>query len=496
MNDVLNTVSKTGEGATSRLVHHVATLDFAALPSALVTLIKQCVLDTIGVAIGASTLCAEACVVFDYVNGFGGRGDSTILGFGTKAPAPWAAFVNGSLGHMLDYDDMGGAGHDSIATIPAALAVAEKRGGVSGRALIAAIAAGTDLHTRLGRCVRIPDWTVSEGWFATQLFGYISGAATAGRLLGLNQAQLQNAFGIGFNQASGSRQMAVGQATHMRSMQAGFSGQGAVLAAELAQLGLTGPREIFEGRYGMFRTYIRGEPDWSELLGGLGERFALLDVHGFKVWPACSYTRRPNAAIQSLREQFALSPDDIKSITVVGGTGGVRLLCEPLELKRRPPLAIAAKHSIPFTAAVMAVRGTVTLQDYTDAGLHDPAILAMADRVFYRDRPGAVALRGDGPATSAPSVEICTHDGRLLTHTPDGVPGDSRHPASQEELEAKFRDCVSFAAKPIPKEAVERLIVLIRDLDSVEDFGAIMRLVSRAAPKKTRSRGRIVENIR
>jgi 2-methylcitrate dehydratase PrpD len=474
----MNTPTETGDAATSRLAHHVASLDFQALPTELVTLIKQCILDTIGVTIGASTLATEAKLLFDYVNGFGGRGDSTILGFGTKAPAPWAVFVNGSLGHMLDYDDMGGAGHDSLATIPPALAMAEKRGGITGRELITAIAAGTDLHARLGRCVTVPDWTVNEGWFATQLFGYISGAATAGRIAGLNQAQLENALGIGFNQASGSRQMAVGDATHMRSMQAGFSGQGAMVAVDLAQLGLTGPRAIFEGRYGMFRTYIRCEPDWSELLGDLGQRFPLLDVHGFKVWPACSYTRRPNAAIQSLRNQFDLSPDDIESITIVGGTGGVRLLCEPLELKRRPPLAIAAKHSIPFTAAIMAVRGTVTLQDYTEAGLQDPAVLAMADRVFYRTRPDAVAVRGDGPATSAPSVEIRTRDGRLLTNTPDGVPGDPRHPASQEQLEAKFRDCVSFAAKPIQAEAVEQFIAAVRDLDRVDDFGAVMRLIS------------------
>jgi 2-methylcitrate dehydratase PrpD len=478
MDNALNSPAETGERATTRLAHHIASLDFDALPAALVSLIKQCILDTVGVSIGASTLAPEARKLFDYVNGFGGRGDSTILGFATKAPAPWAVFVNGSLGHMLDYDDMGAAGHESIATIPCALAMAEKRGGVSGRELITAIAAGTDLHARLGRCVTIPDWTVSEGWFATQLFGYISGAATAGRVLGLPAAQLENALGIGFNQASGSRQMAVGDATHMRSMQAGFSGQGAMVAVDLAQMGLTGPREIFEGRYGMFRTYIRGEPDWSELLGDLGQRFPLLDVHGFKVWPACSYTRRPNAAIQSLRDQFNLEPDDIEAITVIGGTGGVRMLCEPLELKRRPRLAIAAKHSIPFTAAVMAVHGTVALRHYTEAGLQDPAVLAMADRVFYRARPEVAAVRGDGPVTSAPSIEIRASDGRLLTHTPTGVPGDPKNPASQDQLEAKFRDCVAFAAKPIRERAVEQFIAAIRDLDQIEDVGEVMRLIA------------------
>jgi 2-methylcitrate dehydratase PrpD len=470
--------TETGSAATTRIAHHVSTLEYEALPADLVTLIKQCVLDTIGVSVGASTLAPEAKIIFDYVQEQGGRTDATVLGFGAKVPACWAAFVNGGLGHMLDYDDMGAAGHESIATIPPALAIAEKRGGVSGRQLITAIAAGMDLHARLGRCVSIPDWTITEGWFATQLFGFISGAAVAGRLLGLNEQEMAHALGIGFNQASGSRQMAVGDATHMRSMQAGFSGHGAVLAAELAQRGLVGTRDIFEGRYGMFRTYIRGEPDWTELLGGLGERFPILGVHGFKVWPACSYTRRPNAAIQTLRNQYSLTAEDIDSITVVGGTGGIRMLCEPLDLKRRPPLAIAAKHSIPFTAAIMALRGNVSLHDYTEEALKDPAVLDMADRVFYRPAEGAVALRGDGPATSAPSVEIVTRDGRRLSHTPDGVPGDPRYPASQPQLEAKFRDCISFASKPLSPDAIDTLIAMISNLEQVEDINVMMRFFS------------------
>ena len=241
-----------GAGATRKLARHAATLRYEQLPPALVEITKQCIVDTLAVSIGASTLAPEARLVNEYVTRLGGTQESTILGFGGKAPAPWTVFVNGSLGHMLDYDDLG-ASHVSIATVPVAFAVAEKVGGVSGRDLIAAIACGTDLQTRLYHGIRIPSWTVSEGWFATQLFGFMAGAATAGRLLGLDEDRMENALGIGFNQTSGSRQMAVGTSTHMRSMQAGFSGQGGVLAAELAQMGITGPKEIVEGRYGYSR---------------------------------------------------------------------------------------------------------------------------------------------------------------------------------------------------------------------------------------------------
>ena len=146
---------------------------------------------------------------------------------------------------------------------------------------------------------------------------------------------------------------------------------------------------MLEGRYGLFKTYVRTEPDWDAMLGGLGREFPLLDLHGFKVWPACGYTRPTNTAIRQLREEHALRPEQVEAITIIGGTGATQLLSEPLELKRRPKLSIDGKFSIPFTSAVMMVKGNVTLRDYTEEGLRDAAVLAMADRVTYRIDPDA-----------------------------------------------------------------------------------------------------------
>jgi len=476
-------MSKADHNATRRLAQHAATLSFDALPSALVSMLKQCVLDTLGVAIGASGLAPEAKILAEYVAEAGGKTESTLLGFGTRSTAGHAALINGSLGHMLDYDDVGAGGHVSIVTIPVALALAEKCSGsgrpVSGRTLLAAIAAGTDIHTRLNQAIQIPDWTIAEGWFPTQMFGFLSGAATAARVLGLDAVQTENALGIGFNQMSGSRQMAVGAATHMRSMQAGFSGQGAVFAAELAARGIVGSKDVIEGRYGVFRTYVRDSaPDWQALLGDLGLEFPLLAKHGFKVWPACGYTRATNTAVLELRREFNLKPADVESITVIGGTGGAQLLSEPLETKRRPQLSIDGKFSIPFTTAVMMTHGNVQLRDYTDAALRDPAVLAMADRVSWRADPDAEMPVGGESALSRPTVEIRLVDGRTLSRKADGVPGDPRHPIAQAQLETKFRDCVAFAAKPVSPQNIDRAIALIGDLENLDDTAEIVRVLA------------------
>lgn len=477
-----NAAGKAGpgkSGVTRKLAQHAATLRYEALPPALVEMIKQCVLDTFGVSMGASTLAPEARILADYVKDQGGKPEATLLGFGGKAPAPLAAFLNGSLGHMLDYDDMGDAGHPSIVTIPVALAIAEKNGGVDGREFIAAVAAGMDVMTRISRAIDVPDWTMTEGWFATQLIGYLAGAAAAGRLLGLDAEQMENALGIGFNQLSGTRQMAEGAATHMRSMQAGFSGQGAVLAAELARRGIIGSKDVVEGRYGFFRTYIRGcEPDWDGIVDGLGVKFPLLEKHGFKVWPACAYTRTTNASTLAMREQHGLKPEDIESITIVGGTGGTQQLCEPLAAKRRPRVSIDGKFSIPFTTAIMAAKGNVTLRDYTEAGLRDTEVLAMADRVSYRAGSQPVTGKGGSQDVSKTAVEIVTKDGRRFEHRSTSVPGDPKNPVGWDRLEAKFRDCASFSAKPVEAGALDRAVRKIRELDKLADATEIVRLLA------------------
>ncbi|MES2564603.1 MAG: MmgE/PrpD family protein [Pseudomonadota bacterium] len=468
----------TSLGPTARFAHHAATLRYEDLPPALVHLIKQCVLDTFGVAIAATTLSPEAKIVADYVDDLGGKPTATVWGFGRKAPAPWAVFVNGSLGHMVDYDDVGAGGHVSIVTLPVAFALAEQLRNVSGRDLITAIAVGTDIHTRLNSAIRIPDWTISEGWFPTQLFGYLSGAAAAARLYGADADTMEHAFGIAFTQMSGSRQMAVGTATHLRSMQAGFSGQGALLAADLARRGIVGSKEVLEGRYGLFNTYIRTEPDWDAVFKELGQEFPLLDLHGFKVWPACGYTRPTNTAIKQLREAHRIAPDQVEAITVIGGTGATQLLSEPLALKRRPKLAIDGKYSIPFTSAIMMTKGDVRLRDYTEEGLRDPVVLAMADRVSYRVDPAGKLPVGGHSALSRPTIEVRMKDGRVYSCKPDGVPGDPKHPVNDALLEAKFRDCVSFSAIPIAEKNVESAIALIRDLENVSDAAEIVRLLS------------------
>lgn len=467
----METRAVSARDASIRLTRHMGILAFESLPDELVTLTKQCILDTLGVIVGASGLAPEGRIVANYVKELGGKPESTILGFGGKAPAAWAGFVNGSLGHMLDYDDTAAGCHPSIATVPVGFAAAEKAATINGRDFITAVAAGHDLMLRISLSITIPEWGMNEGWFPTNLLGFLAGAAVAGRLYRLSDDQMENALGIAFNQLSGSRQMAVDQSTHMRSMQAGFTGQGSIMSAELARNGISGPKQIFEGRYGLYQTYVRCEPEWDTLTGDLGSRFPMLGNHFFKVWPACAATRPTNAAILQLRRAHDLHADDVEELLVLGGSMHTKLLSEPIDQKRRPETSIDAKYSIPFSAAVAMTKGEVTLSSYTEEGLQDPDVLAVAQKVRYQPLP---------PEENhfVPGIEIHTRDGRRLFERVKSVPGDPQEPASQDLLEAKFRDCISFSAFPVSENSADRVIEMVNNLETVNNVCEIVKLLA------------------
>jgi len=126
----------------------------------------------------------------------------------------------------------------------------------------------------------------------------------------------------------------------------------------------------------------------------------------------------------------------------------------------------------------MMAKGNVTLRDYTEAGLRDPAVLAVADRVSYRPGSQPVTGKGGSQDVSKTAVEIVTKDGRRFEHRSTSVAGDPKNPVGWERLEAKFRDCVSFSAKPVGAAALDSAVEKIRDLEKLSDATEIVRLLS------------------
>ena len=190
--DVIMTGSRVATGGCyARLAQFAAGVQFEQLPSEVLDLLKRPFLDTVGTSLAGSTLGAGCDAVDRVVQAAGGTQESTVIGFGRKAPALTATLANGATANALNYDALGGdGGHLGVTTLPAPLAVAERRGGVAGKELLAAMAAAAEVTARLAGALSASGVNTRKGPLEGQVLGYFGTAAGAGRVMGLSAERM------------------------------------------------------------------------------------------------------------------------------------------------------------------------------------------------------------------------------------------------------------------------------------------------------------------
>lgn len=311
--------------------------------------------------------------------------------------------------------------------------------------------------------------SIGTSWHISTVVGVFSATAAAARLLRLDAEQTANAFGIAAMQSCGTLELAYGVGSDVGGLYAGFSTKGAVVAALLAQKGVTGTRSMFEGKAGLFNVYFGGKYDREKMLAGFGREFSGGDLL-YKPWPSCGASHGFIHATIELMREHRIAPEDIEALRVNVGDFQWQL-CQPLESRRAPVKPADAKFSIPFCVAVAATYGAVKVANFFGDGLRDPKVLAMAQEVTpVRDESFDWKMK-----LPKGRLDVVTRDGRTISGIGDPVPGDVECPMTWEYIEAKFRDCAAPAANQPQADAVLRAQALLRGLKDVADVTAVLR---------------------
>lgn len=462
------TESATENDVAYALARNVASVNYKDLPPEVVEVTKMSVLDTLGVIVAASGTVPGIAEMVELVKETGGREESTIVGFGGRVPAMMAAFVNGAMGHALDYDDLhhGAMVHPSSPAVTAGFAIAERIGGVTGSDFIAAVALGNDLACRLGLSVPL-----KGTWHPTTVFGVFGAAATSGKLLGLDEERMVDTLGIAFCHAAGTMELREGVGSNLGGIRDAFPAKGGVLSALMVQKGISGIKNSFEGRAGLFPVYFGGEYDRELLTAELGKRFEGASV-GFKPWPSCGTSHIYIDATLQIVSEHNISPEDIEEITATVGDFAQRLFV-PLEGRRRPATTLDAKYSIPFTVATAAARRNVVIKDFLPEGIKDPDSLKMAQKVVPSYDPAFTTIKGRPPG----EIEIKTKQGKVYKKRLEVPYGHHTNPLGRQDIVKKFRDCAHYSVRPLPPENVDKVIELTSRLETVEDVGQVIRLL-------------------
>jgi 2-methylcitrate dehydratase PrpD len=460
--------------ATQLFVANFRNVRYEDLPPEVVKATKDQVLDFFGVALGGS---GEAGVaeMRDLVLEWGGAPQSSILRWGDKLPAPNAAQVNATMAHSLDFDDVheDAIMHPGVVTIPTALAMSEYVGGLSGREFIASIVLGTDFICRLGLATRPGESIHQYGWHLTTLFGHMTAAGVTARLLGLDEAGITNAIGIGYHQSSGNGQCVKDGALTKR-LGPGMAVRGGIASALLAKRGLTGARNCLEGAAGMYHVYHGHSYSRDKLVGDLGVRFESVNV-SIKPYPCCRGVHPSIDAALALVRAHDIRPDDVKSIVIYCGEATYGLLGIPLEIKARPRNFVDAQFSLAWGVATAIVRRRAGLDDFTPEAIMNPDVLTVAAKIDVRNDPALD--RGDQGMEPA-RVEITMNDGAVFSEQVDFPTGTPGRPLAYADIERKFDDLLAHAGEPIPAAQARQLVETVARLESVEDVRRLIELTT------------------
>jgi 2-methylcitrate dehydratase PrpD len=454
------------------LVHlfasHTAELAYDRLPEEARWAAKKSVLDTLGVMLAASGMEPAVRAVIEIVRESGGKPECTVLGFGGRAPAMMAALANGALAHCLDYDDQTPWGqHTASSIVPAVFAVAERRGSVTGRELVAAVAIGQDIFARLRRHV---GW--KKDWNLSTVLAVFAATAAACRIMGLSASQTAHAMGIATMQSSGIMEMVAGRGSDLRGMYAGFSAKGAILAAMMAERGVTGIERAFEGEYGFMNAYFGGHFDRSGILRDLGTELTGSGTL-YKRWPCVGTAHSHMKAAIDIVTQNALNLDEIAEIRLHVGDYH-DLMCQPLEERRAPATLADAKFSLPFLVSVAIVRQGMSVSDFSEAGLKDETVMEVGRKISLV-KDSALDWKLELPPGR---VEIVARDGRRWLEEGRKVPGNADNPLTWDDICAKFMECGSVAIKPVPESAKLGAIDLAERLEKLPDATELIRCLA------------------
>ena len=458
-------MEEMSETYSQHVAQFVDGLRLEAVPEAVIDKAKMVLLDTLGIALASSTMDFGA-MVSSVAQRLGGLPDTRLIGSQLKVAAANAVLANATLAHGLDYDDTleEAIVHTGCCAGITALAVGEAIG-ATGRAVLEAAIAGTEVMCKVG--LVSPGKFHARGFHPTALCSTFGAAAAAGKLYGLSPNAWIDALGICGSQSSGIIEY-LADGTWTKRLHPGWSAHGGVIATLLAQVGFRGPARVFEGTHGFFRSF--GGPDdyrFNRLLE-LGKTWEIRRL-AFKSYPCGSISHPYMDCAVKLKTKYSPPPERIVEVVCRTAEGPVHRLWEPLADKQRPVSSYGAKFSLPYSIAVMLVRGRAGLEEFTDDAIRHPEVLALAKKVRYE-----LDDTIDYPRHFSGHVKVCLDDGTILEENQPHPRGGLEDPLPPQEIEAKFRANARMRLAP---DKTERVLEAVKRLENLPKITPLMDLL-------------------
>jgi 2-methylcitrate dehydratase PrpD len=443
--------------ATQVLAAFAASLHVEAIPDSTRIQCKNLLLDALACAL-AGHAGEETPQVAAFATALAPGADTSILG-GDRMSLTGATLFNAFLITAVTLCDAHRATltHVTPEVVPVALAIAE-RDDLSGRDLLAALAAGFEVTTRVGIGLDFPEFR-ARGFHGPGILGPFGAAAAAGRLLGFDAAAMSRAFGLAGSQAGGTFAARGTPTVKFHQCRGALSG---LMAALLAQQGfVANPDFLTRPDGGLFSAYSGGGHS-DRVTADLGTRWELGDI-ALRPWPAAAAIQGMISALFDLLEQQDLPVCDIESVRVGLGQRAFDMHGGYATYEGKFQAMLSAHYA---AAAVLHDRD-LSLPQFEPERYEAPALVRFAaDRV-------TVVL---DTALSGPEATVAIRLSNGTTHSAHCVHtrGSPENPLTTAQVEAKFR---RYAAARLSVGQVDAVVQAVAGLEAVASVRALMGML-------------------
>ena len=443
---------------TLDLGRFVADLSLPQVPAEGCAIARTGIADCFGVLI-AGARDTEIALVDRELGVSSGTSLASLIPSGARRSVESAALINGVAAHVLDYDDVALDGHPSAVLVPAILAQGEASGS-SGAEMLTAYVAGFEVWAEL--LAREPTPLHRKGWHPSAVLGTVAAAAACAKLRSLDASGTATALAIAASMSAG---LVANFGSMTKSFQVARAAQSGVIAARLAQAGLTASPDALEHPSGLLaalspegkadrdRPFVAARKEWHIIGEGLN----------IKRYPICYATHRSIDAALGLVARHDLKPDTVERIHVFTGETQLRML-----RNGSPQTGLEAKFSMQFAMAAALVARKVGLVELTDGFVRRQDVQALFPLVSFT----TTDARKDGSNFApADAVEITTKNGETHKSGPvEYAKGSHQHPLSREELYDKFADCLGAGYEQGRKSRAFETLMMFDRLNGTGDL--------------------------
>lgn len=452
----------------AELIKNVLETPFERFDSSEIERARAKLIDVVGCIIGGAN--APGCsVLVDLMREWGGKEEGTILVHGVKVPLHNAALVNSVMARSYDYEPTGPLvdgkstpAHVSGTTVPTAITVAEYVG-ATGKDLLTALIVGDDIASRI---IAASSLNIDSGFDSTGTVNAFGAAAIAGRLIGVNEQQMLNAFGIVLNQFAGTFQN-IFDGAHAFKLPQGLSAQAGIFSVALAKKGFTGVRDPLFSKYGYFALYCKSY-QLDMLTKDLGKRYYMDNT--CKPYPCCRSNHAAIECVLKLIQSHSIAPEDVDEIVVdITPTARNFAVGQPFKIREVPQ--IDAAFSIQYNVANVLLRRSVKLEHFTEEFVRDEKISDLIRKIRL-----TATTSPETPLGAGVKIKM-KHGGEYETRVDMPKGHGVLTPLTAAEKKAKYFDNVRFS-NTIANEKAKQTLELLEDVEHVDNVRKIFGLLT------------------